>query len=60
LTELYSSDEAFGTGSMRELTPITEVDGRTFVNRAGTAMTQELVKMFEVTYEKWSTPLANL
>ena len=39
LTELYSADEAFGTGSMGELTPITEVDGRTLVNRAGTAVT---------------------
>ena len=60
LTELYSADEAFGTGSMGELTPITEVDGRTLVNRAGTAVTQELVKMFEATHEKWSTPVANL
>ena len=26
LTELYAADEAFGTGSMGELTPIIEVD----------------------------------
>ena len=36
-------DEA-GTGSMGELTPITEVDGRTLMNKAGTAVTQELLK----------------
>ena len=60
LTGMDSADEAFGTGSVGELTPITEVDGRTLVNRAGTAVTQELVKMFEATHEKWSTPVANL
>ena len=59
LTELYSADEAFGTGSMGELTPITEVDGRTLMNRAGTAVTKELVKMFEATHENGS-PVANL
>ena len=60
LTELYSADEAFGTGSMGELTPITEVDGRQLVNRSGSAMTQELVKLFEGTHQKWSTPIASL
>jgi branched-chain amino acid aminotransferase len=60
LTELYSADEAFGTGSMGELTPITEVDGRTLVNRSGTQITQELVKLFEGTHGKWSTPIDKL
>ena len=60
LTELYSADEAFGTGSMGELTPITEVDGRTLVNRSGTQITQELVKLFEGTHRKWSTPIEKL
>jgi branched-chain amino acid aminotransferase len=60
LTELYSADEAFGTGSMGELTPITEADGRTLVNRSGTQITQELVKLFEGTHGKWSTPIDKL
>ena len=60
LTELYSADEAFGTGSMGELTPITEVDGRTLVNRSGNQITQELVKFFEGTHGKWSTPIDKL
>jgi len=60
LTELYAADEAFGTGSMGELTPITEVDGRQLVNRSGSALTQELVKLFEGTHQKWSTPIDSL
>src|SRR6056300_568636 len=60
LTELYAADEAFGTGSMGELTPITEVDGRQLVNRSGSALTQELVKLFEGTHQKWSMPIDSL
>ena len=60
LTELYAADEAFGTGSRGELTPITEVDGRQLVNRSGSGVTQELVKLFESTHQKWSTPIASL
>lgn len=32
LTELYTADEAFTTGTMGELTPVLEVDGRTIGN----------------------------
>ena len=60
LTELYAADEAFGTGPMGELTPITEVDGRQLVNRSGSALTQELVKLFEGTHQKWSRPIDSL
>lgn len=60
LTELYAADEAFGTGSMGELTPIIEVDGRILQNRAGSQMTRELIKLFEDTHQKWSTSIANL
>lgn len=60
LTELYAADEAFGTGSMGELTPIKEVDGRILQNRTGSQITQELIKLFEDTHQKWSTSIANL
>jgi branched-chain amino acid aminotransferase len=60
LTELYAADEAFGTGSMGELTPIMEVDGRILQNRTGSQITQELIKLFEDTHQKWSTSIANL
>ena len=35
LTEFYNADEAFTTGTMGELTPIREIDGRSIINRAG-------------------------
>lgn len=60
LTELYAADEAFGTGSMGELTPITEVDGRTLHNRRGSERTRQMVQFFEASIERWSTPLSAL
>jgi len=32
ITEFYSADEVFATGTMGELTPVTEIDGRTIEN----------------------------
>jgi branched-chain amino acid aminotransferase len=44
LTEVYSADEMFTTGTMGELTPVLEVDGRHIADRAGalTGTMQEL------------------
>ena len=42
LTELYTADEAFTTGTMGELTPILEADGRTIGGGAAGEMTQRL------------------
>jgi branched-chain amino acid aminotransferase len=42
LTELYSADEAFTTGTMGELTPVLEADGRTIGDGAPGAMTRSL------------------
>ena len=42
LTELYSADEAFTTGTMGELTPVLEADGRTIGDGAPGAMTRRL------------------
>ena len=60
LTELYAADEAFGTGSMGELTPIVEVDGRVLVNRSQSNLTAQLIQWFEGVHEKLSTPLESL
>jgi branched-chain amino acid aminotransferase len=46
LTELYSADEAFGTGSMGELTPIYEVDGRRLSDRRKNNITSILSDAF--------------
>ncbi len=42
LTEVYTADEVFTTGTMGELTPVLEVDGRKVVNKAGSAVTGRL------------------
>ena len=60
LTELYAADEAFGTGSMGELTPIVEVDGRHIVNRSQSNITTRLIHWFKDVHEKLSTPLEML
>lgn len=45
LTELYSADEAFTTGTMGELTPILEADGRTVGNGKPGDMTRKLQRL---------------
>ena len=57
LTELYSADEAFTTGTMGELTPILEADGRRIGDGAVGPMTRRLQTLHrEVAYET-GTPL---
>jgi branched-chain amino acid aminotransferase len=45
LTELYSADEAFTTGTMGELTPILEADGRTIADGTPGELTKRLQKL---------------
>jgi branched-chain amino acid aminotransferase len=42
LTEVYTADEVFTTGTMGELTPVLEVDGREIVNKVGSGVTNRL------------------
>lgn len=35
LTEFYTADEVFATGTMGELTPVLEIDGRKITNKSG-------------------------
>lgn len=60
LTELYAADEAFGTGSMGELTPITEVDGRTILNRSNSKLTDQLIDLFNESHHRWSVEINDL
>jgi len=46
LTELYTADEVFCTGTMGELTPITEIDGRS-IRRSNKALFDRLIHLFE-------------
>jgi len=47
LTELYTADEVFCTGTMGELTPVVEIDGRKIDLPSGTALFQVLRDHFE-------------
>ena len=47
LVELYTSDEVFCTGTMGELTPISEIDGRKITNSSETRLLDRLQHAFE-------------
>lgn len=50
LTHVYAADEMFCTGTMGELTPVVEVDGRAISGAGGGPITRRLTELFrEVT-----------
>ena len=46
LTEFYNADEVFTTGTMGELTPVHEIDGRQIINRAHSEILSRLQEHF--------------
>ena len=57
LTELYSADEAFTTGTMGELSPVLEVDGRTIGEGGGGPMTRRLQEIYSTKTASEGEPL---
>ncbi|HRJ31491.1 MAG TPA: aminotransferase class IV [Cyclobacteriaceae bacterium] len=57
LTEFYTADEVFATGTMGELTPVHEIDGRKIINRAGKKILQSLQQGFQTLIPKYSEKL---
>jgi branched-chain amino acid aminotransferase len=57
LTEFYNADEVFATGTMGELTPVTEIDGRKIINRSGSRLLSILQKSFHDLVPKFSEKL---
>jgi branched-chain amino acid aminotransferase len=57
LTEFYNADEVFASGTMGELTPVNEIDGRKIVNRSGVSILPEIRKHFEALIPTLSEPL---
>lgn len=53
LTELYGADVVFSTGTMGELTPITQIDGRKILNRNKTQVLQKIVTQFHKSIPKY-------
>jgi branched-chain amino acid aminotransferase len=46
LAEFYNADEVFATGTMGELTPVIEIDGRAVVNRSNETHFKIILKQF--------------
>ncbi len=42
LVEFYNAEEVFATGTMGELTPVVEIDGRTIANKSGSTIREQL------------------
>ena len=54
LTEFYNADEVFACGTMGELTPVVEIDGRKISNRSEKKMTDEIHRHFQKLIPKYS------
>lgn len=57
LTELYTADEVFSTGTMGELTPVLEADGRTIGDGAAGSVTRRLQELHRERAWETGTPL---
>ena len=47
LVEFYNADEVFATGTMGELTPVVEIDGRKIENKSESSVRERLMEIFE-------------
>lgn len=57
LTELYNADQVFCTGTMGEITPITEIDGRRILNDHKPDLLSKIIEQFEFSAQKNCHPL---
>jgi branched-chain amino acid aminotransferase len=57
LTEFYTADEVFATGTMGELTPVHEIDGRSIINKSGKHVLELLRKHFHALIPAYSEKL---
>lgn len=57
LSEFYTADEVFASGTMGELTPVTEMDGRTIINRSGKKILNQIQSHFQTLIPELSEPL---
>lgn len=58
LTEFYTADEVFATGTMGEMTPVSEMDGRKIENKAGERLLPKLREKFDQMIDELSEPLS--
>lgn len=58
LTEFFNADEVFACGTMGELTPVTEIDGRKIRNLTGKKVVEKIQKHFHDIIPELSEPLS--
>jgi len=57
LTEFYTADEVFTTGTMGELTRVAAIDGRRILNRSGDRLLERIEAHFRKRTQEEGTPL---
>ena len=57
LMEFHTADEVFTTGTMSEIVPVAEIDGRLIADGKAGPLTQRLQKLLKARTEKEGTPL---
>jgi branched-chain amino acid aminotransferase len=53
LTDFYTADFVFSTGTMGELTPVTEIDGRTIEREKGEADFQRIYSAYKMAISQY-------
>ena len=54
LTEFYYADVVFATGTMGEITPVKEIDGRHIINRSGDTVLEKIMTHFHKLIPQYS------
>ncbi len=57
ISEFYNADEVFNTGTMGELTPVTEIDGRKIENKFGSSVFEKIRNAFREKTKTAGEPL---
>ena len=57
LTEFYTADEVFTTGTMGELTRVAEIDGRRIINKHSVSVLDRIKALFRELTEREGTPI---
>lgn len=57
LTEFYNADEVFATGTMGELTPVKEIDGRKITNRVNESIHRKITDHFHTLLTQYAEKL---
>jgi branched-chain amino acid aminotransferase len=60
LTEFYTADEVFATGTMGELTRVHEIDGRAIRGSGKNEVFQHLVRVFQAKTAKEGIPIPGI